>query len=63
MGKLEKKRLTSEQRSVLLLGELAKRADSLGYGRITCELVVHEGNITQIECVRLVQRLRVPDDL
>ena len=55
---LAEKNLTASQRADRLLGRLKARAAELRYGKLTLDVTVHDGHITEIECVRQSERWR-----
>jgi hypothetical protein len=52
------KPLTPSQRSDKLLNRLKRRAEEIGFGRLSVEVVIHQGQITQLEIQRSTEILR-----
>lgn len=52
------KTLTAQQRADKLLARLKLRALEVRYGRISVEMVIHDGLIKEIELIRLAEKLR-----
>jgi len=51
--------LTADHPSAILLNRLVLRCEEIGYGELTCELKIHDGEIKQIDIVQTKERLRI----
>ncbi len=59
VGNSEKAYLTNQQdKSRNILEKLRCRAEQIGYGALTCEIQVHEGQIKQVDIIAVKERMR-----
>jgi len=58
VGNSEKAYLTNQDKSRNILEKLRRRAEQIGYGALTCEIQVHEGQIKQVDIIAVKERMR-----